>query len=49
MTSHNRAQAERLAEHVIFMEKGRIIEVATAKTFFSSPQTKAAKTYLKHY
>ena len=49
MTSHNRAQAERLAEHVIFMENGKIVEMASAKTFFSSPQTKAAKTYLKHY
>ena len=49
MTSHNRTQAERLAEHVIFMENGKIVEMAPAKTFFSSPQTKAAKTYLKHY
>ena len=49
MTSHNRVQAERLAEHVIFMENGKIVETASAKTFFSSPQTKAAKTYLKHY
>ena len=49
MTSHNRTQAERLAEHVIFMENGKIVEVASAKTFFSSPHTKAAKTYLKHY
>jgi tungstate transport system ATP-binding protein len=49
MTSQNRTQAERLAEHVIFMENGKIVEVASAKTFFSSPQTKAAKTYLKHY
>ena len=49
MTSHNRTQAERLAENVIFMENGKIVEVASAKTFFSSPQTKAAKTYLKHY
>ena len=49
MTSHNRTQAERLAEHVIFMENGKIVETAPAKTFFSSPQTKAAKTYLKHY
>jgi ABC-type phosphate transport system ATPase subunit len=49
MTSHNRAQAERLAEHVIFMENGRIVEMASANTFFSSPQTKAAKTYLQHY
>ena len=49
MTSHNRTQAERLAEHVIFMENGKIVEVTSAKTFFSSPQTKAAKTYLQHY
>ena len=49
MTSHNRVQAERLAEHVIFMENGKIVETASAKTFFSSPQTQAAKTYLKHY
>jgi tungstate transport system ATP-binding protein len=49
MTSHNRTQAERLAEHVIFMENGKIVEMAPAKTFFSSPQTKAAKTYLQHY
>ena len=49
MTSHNRTQAERLAEHVIFMENGKIVEMAPAKTFFSSPQTKAAKTYLEHY
>ncbi len=49
MTSHNRTQAERLAEYVIFMENGKIVEMASAKTFFSSPQTKAAKTYLKHY
>ena len=49
MTSHNRTQAERLAEHVIFMENGKIVEKAYAKTFFSSPQTKAAKTYLRHY
>ena len=49
MTSHNRVQAERLAEHVIFMENGKIVETASAKTFFSSPQTTAARTYLKHY
>ena len=49
MTSHNRAQAERLAEHVVFMENGKIVEMASAKTFFSSPQTEIAKIYLKHY
>ena len=49
MTSHNRTQAERLAEHIIFMENGQLMEISDAKTFFSKPKTAAAKTYLKHY
>ncbi len=49
MTSHNRAQAERLAEQVLFMENGEIIEAVTAKKFFKSPQSLAAQSYLKHY
>jgi len=49
MTSHNRAQAERLADHILFMENGEIIESQPAKAFFSAPKTKAATTYLTHY
>ncbi|MDB4852327.1 ABC transporter ATP-binding protein [Alphaproteobacteria bacterium] len=49
MTSHNRSQAERLAEQIIFMENGKIMEMADAKTFFSAPKTDAAKIYLNHY
>ena len=49
MTSHNRAQAERLADEIIFMENSKIVEAAPAETFFKSPKTKAAKTYLSHY
>jgi tungstate transport system ATP-binding protein len=49
MTSHNRAQAERLADHVLFMENGKISETAPAQKFFTSPQTTAAQTYLSHY
>ena len=49
MTSHNRSQAERLAEHIIFMENGEIMEISDAKTFFSNPKTSAAKEYLQHY
>ena len=49
MTSHNRAQAERLSEQIIFMENGKIVETADAKTFFSAPKTDAAKIYLNHY
>ena len=49
MTSHNRAQAERLAEQIMFMENGKIMEMADAKKFFSAPKTDAAKIYLNHY
>ena len=49
MTSHNRAQTERLAERIIFMENGKIVETGDAKTFFSAPKTDAAKLYLNHY
>ena len=47
MVSHNRAQAERLADHILFMDKGRLMEQAPAKQFFCSPQSEAGKTYLK--
>ena len=46
MVSHNRAQAERLADHVLFMDKGRLMEEASAKQFFSAPLSVAGKTYL---
>ena len=48
MTSHNRAQAERLADHIIFMDQGEIAETATATTFFKTPSSAAAKLYLDH-
>ena len=46
MVSHNRVQAERLAEHILFMDKGRLMEQAPAKKFFCAPQSEAGKTYL---
>jgi tungstate transport system ATP-binding protein len=47
MVSHNRAQAERLADHILFMDKGRLMEQAPAKQFFCAPQSDAGKAYLK--
>ena len=47
MVSHNRAQAERLADHILFMDKGRLMEQAPAEQFFTAPQSEAGKTYLK--
>ena len=46
MTSHNRAQAARLADQIIFMDHGSVKEQSDAKTFFQAPQSKAARHYL---
>ena len=48
MTSHNRAQAERLGEDVIFIDGGRIVETASAGNFFRAPRHELAKQYLAH-
>ena len=46
MTSHNRAQAARLANQVIFMDRGCVKEQSDAKTFFRAPQSDAGRHYL---
>lgn len=48
MTSHNRAQAERLGEDVILLDSGRIVETAPGDQFFSAPSHPLAKQYLAH-
>jgi tungstate transport system ATP-binding protein len=48
MTSHNRAQAARLADNILFMDKGKIVEAATAKRFFTTPTSPEARQYLEH-
>ena len=46
MTSHNQAQAARLADQVIFMDQGCVKEQSDAKTFFRAPQSDAGRHYL---
>jgi tungstate transport system ATP-binding protein len=45
-SSHQLAQVQRLAQHIIFIEDGEIKEMGVVDAFFSSPQTPAAKHYL---
>ncbi|QWE09178.1 ATP-binding cassette domain-containing protein [Polynucleobacter ibericus] len=45
-SSHQLAQVQRLAEHIIFIDQGEIKEKGPAGPFFSNPQTAAAKRYL---
>ena len=48
MTSHNRAQSERIGEDVLFIDSGRILEAVPAKSFFAAPRHELARQYLAH-
>lgn len=47
MTTHDIGQARRLASEVIFLNRGVICEQTSAESFFSHPQSDAAKAYLQ--
>jgi tungstate transport system ATP-binding protein len=46
-TTHNLAQAKRLAQRIVFLDGGRIVEDRPASEFFSAPQSGAARHYLE--
>ena len=43
--THDIAQAKRCANHVIFLEKGYVVESGPASSFFEAPVTAAAQGY----
>jgi tungstate transport system ATP-binding protein len=45
-SSHQLAQVQRLAQHIIFIDQGEIKEKGPLGPFFENPQTPAAKRYL---
>ncbi len=47
LTTHNVAQAKRLAHRILFLDGGRIVEDRPAADFFVSPQSAAARSYLE--
>lgn len=46
MSTHDIGEAKRLAGDVMFMAGGRLIERSEARTFFSRPETTAARRFL---
>jgi tungstate transport system ATP-binding protein len=46
LVTHDLGQARRMADEVIFMNRGRIVERAPAAAFFQAPQSAAARAYL---
>jgi phosphate transport system ATP-binding protein len=47
LVTHILRQAARLADHVIFMYLGEVIEQAPAEEFFNNPKTEITRAYLK--
>lgn len=46
MATHDLAQARRLADEILFVHKGRLLEAADAETFFDHPQTAEARAFV---
>ena len=46
MTTHDDAQAKRLADDVLFIHNGRLREHTPARQFFAEPQSHAARQFL---
>ncbi|MBL8310524.1 MAG: ABC transporter ATP-binding protein [Burkholderiales bacterium] len=46
MTTHNVAQARRMATRIVFLDSGRVVEDRSAADFFSCPVSLAARAYL---
>jgi tungstate transport system ATP-binding protein len=46
MTTHDLAQARRLADDVVFLHRGRLIEHTPAVEFFVRPRSKEASAFL---
>jgi tungstate transport system ATP-binding protein len=47
MSTHNLAQAKRLAHDVVFLAEGRLVEKTPAREFFVSPRTAEAAAFLE--
>jgi tungstate transport system ATP-binding protein len=47
MTTHDLAQARRLAGDVVFLHRGRVLEQAPAEAFFQEPATEIARAFLR--
>jgi tungstate transport system ATP-binding protein len=46
MSTHDLGEARRLAGEIVMLHKGRVIETATAVSFFNAPQSAEARKFL---
>ncbi len=48
IVTHNLTQAKRIADQIIFMDRGRVLEVTDAKTFFENPASEEAREQIRY-
>lgn len=46
MTTHDLGQARRLANRILFFNRGRLLEDRSAESFFNQPETREARAFL---
>lgn len=47
IVTHNLSQAKRIADDVVYMEKGRVVEYNTTSMIFNQPQKEETRAYLQ--
>ena len=48
IVTHNLAQAKRIADQIIFMDQGRVLEVTDTKSFFEHPSSEPAREQIQY-
>lgn len=48
IVTHNLAQAQRISDKIVFMDRGQVIEEADKEVFFTTPRTEQAKEYIQY-
>lgn len=48
IVTHNLAQAKRIADMIIFMDQGRVVEMTDTKTFFEHPTSELAREQIQY-
>jgi tungstate transport system ATP-binding protein len=47
MTTHDLGQAQRVADEILFIHHGRLLEQTPADRFFAAPATPEAEAFIK--
>ncbi len=47
MTTHDLGQARRIADRVLFLHRGRLVEDTGAREFFQQPRSPEAAAFIK--